>query len=166
MESESLVFTRSPDWGLAVVMDLHSPGGARILDPGRLFRRRCRSRPRPPCVSAGHGCRGQRGTRRICRSACIWRASRQNAAWCACGGCWKRWTSARQKAEAWTSISRKTNYTKGLMSLLTRTYVTRSSPVAGPWVFRLSRLLVSRSTLVTKGTTDASFWLVLSIPNY
>lgn len=51
--------------------------------------------PSPCCVCAARGCRGLRARRRLCRSACTWRASPPSAGGCECAGCWMPWMPER-----------------------------------------------------------------------
>lgn len=88
----------SAAWPRARSLHEASCGSTRRLDRGRFSRSCRRSSPGPPCVSGGRGCRGRRGTRTICHSVCIWRASPPSAAWYVCGGCWRQWTSARTES--------------------------------------------------------------------
>lgn len=74
-------------------------GSRTLLDPGRFFHRCCRSSPHLPCASDGHGCHGRRGMQKIYHSTCIWRASPLSAAWYACEGCWRQWTSAENRQQ-------------------------------------------------------------------
>lgn len=47
-----------------------SCGHRRLLDSESLSHKYCKSHGHRPCVSAGRGCRGQRGRQRTYRSAC------------------------------------------------------------------------------------------------